>query len=313
MDLRHLQYFVTVAEEMNITKAAERLGMAQPPLTRIIHGLEEELGVQLFDRSMRQITLTPAGNVFLERVSLMLTQYQEAVQLTQQISRGEKGRLCIGFTGAAIYSILPDIVRVYSERFPDTEIVLRDLSLLSQRARMQALHEHHIDIAFLSAPPAEQGISREQVFECPLVVILPITHPLTREVAVPLEALAEEAWIWSPRRKHARVCNQILHFCQRAGFEPRIVQTVNQFHAGVSLVASGVGIMVAEGWTRGQQLMRDRVAYRPLKDVTWRVDLQMLWRANEKTSLLEAFLRVAREVSTHIANEDRTSKVSPHA
>jgi DNA-binding transcriptional LysR family regulator len=163
---------------------------------------------------------------------------------------------------------LPDIVRVYSERFPNGEVVLRDLSLLLPRARMQALHEQRIDVAFLSAPPAEQGISREQVFECPLVVILPLTHPLTRKVAVPLSALAEEAWIWSPRRKHSRVCNQLLHLCQQAGFEPRIVQTVHQFHAGVSLVASGVGIMVTEAWTRGQQLMPDRVAYRPLKDVT---------------------------------------------
>src|SRR5947209_6194365 len=118
MDLRHLQYFITVAEEMNITRAAERLGMAQPPLTRIIRGLEEELGVQLFDRSTRQISLTPAGKVFLKRVSLMLTQYQETVQLTQQVSRGERGQLRVGFTGAAIYSILPDIVRVYAERYP---------------------------------------------------------------------------------------------------------------------------------------------------------------------------------------------------
>lgn len=309
MDLQHLQDFVVVAQEMNITRAAERLGMAQPPLTRIIHGLEEELGVQLFDRSKRQIALTPAGKVFLEHSTPLLSQYQEAVQLTRQVSRGEKGRLHVGFTGAAIYSILPDIVRVYSERFPDGEVVLRDLSLLSPQARMQALHEQQIDIAFLSAPPAEQGIRSEQVFECSLAVILPRTHPLAAESAVPLAALAQEAWIWSPRRKHERVCNQLLHLCQQAGFEPRIVQTAHQFHTGVSLVASGVGIMVTEAWTRGQQLMPDRVVYRPLKDVSWRVPLHMLWQASKRTPLLEAFLSVAREVSTRLANSDTTTEL----
>jgi DNA-binding transcriptional LysR family regulator len=179
--------------------------------------------------------------------------------------------------------------------------VLRDLSLLPHRARLQALHEQRIDVAFLSSPPNERGISREQGFECPLAVILPISHPLANQETVPLEALADEDWIWGHGSKNSRICQQILHLCQQAGFEPRIVQTVNQFHAGVSLVAAGVGIMVIEAWTRAQQLMRDSVVYRPLKDITWGVGLQMLWRANESIPLLEEFLAVAREVSADIS------------
>lgn len=312
MDLQHLHYFVTVVEEMNITRAAERLGLAQPYLTRIIRGLEDDLDAQLLDRSKRQITLTPAGKVFFERVAPMLTQYQETVQLTQQVSRGEKGKLYVGFTGSAIYSILPNIVRAYTEQFPETEVVLRDLSLLSQRARLQTLHEHRIDIGFMSSPPKEEGISREQVFESPLMVILPITHPLASQEAVALEALAEEAWIWGPRRKDLRVCNQIFRLCQQAGFEPRVVQTVKQFHVGVSLVAAGVGIMVTEAWTQTRHLMSDRVVYRDLKDVAWQVDLQMLWRANEHTPLLETFLQVARDVSAQIALTNAEYQLNTH-
>nr|BBH85403.1 LysR family transcriptional regulator [Thermosporothrix sp. COM3] len=296
MDLRHLQYFVIVAEEMNITRAAERIGIAQPPLTRLIHHLEAEVGAQLFDRSKRQIVLTEAGKVFLERVTPLLKQYQETVRLTQRVSRGEKEQLVLGYTSSVLYSILPDLVRVHRERYPSVELVLRDLAPLSFKAMVQALYEKRIDIAFMSYPPTAEGISRENLLGCPLAVLLPASHSLAAQEAIPLAALAHEPWILCANtRKKPQPCAELLEQCREAGFEPQIVQSTNQVHALVSLVAAGIGISILPAWPR---IPLDGVVCRPLQGLSLIADLQMIWSASEPTTTLQQFLQVAREVST---------------
>ena len=124
MELRHLHYFIAVAEELHFSRAAERLRISQPPLSQQIRGLEDELGVKLFERTKRQVHLTEAGKVFLERSYLVLAQLEQAIEVTQQIGRGEVGRLAIGFVGSATYTVLPDILSVFREQFPAVELRL---------------------------------------------------------------------------------------------------------------------------------------------------------------------------------------------
>jgi DNA-binding transcriptional LysR family regulator len=134
MELRYLRYFVAVAEELSFTRAAERLQITQPPLTRIIQALEAELGVALFERSRRQVVLTPAGEAFLDQAYIILENCENAVQIAQKISRGEVGKVNVGFSETVICSLLPDIVRAYEERFPDVQVRLHNMTPLRVRS-----------------------------------------------------------------------------------------------------------------------------------------------------------------------------------
>ncbi|MBV8885020.1 MAG: LysR family transcriptional regulator [Chroococcidiopsidaceae cyanobacterium CP_BM_RX_35] len=147
MELRHLRYFITVAEELHFSRAAEKLQIAQPPLSQQIRYLEEELGVQLFEHTKRRVQLTYAGQVFLLEARRVLTQLEQAVMMAQRASRGEIGRLGVGVNATAAQSFLPEILRVFRERFPDVKLVLHELASHKQA---QGIREDHIDIGFLS-------------------------------------------------------------------------------------------------------------------------------------------------------------------
>jgi DNA-binding transcriptional LysR family regulator len=151
MELRHLRYFVAVAEEMNFSRAAERLYIAQPPLTRLIHALEAELGIELFERRKRQISLTPAGEAFLDQAYVILAQCEEAVQMAQRISRGEIGQLRVGFCETAICSFLPEAIRLYEELFPGVRVLLRNMTPVRVQEQVRALQEHRLDVVIAAA------------------------------------------------------------------------------------------------------------------------------------------------------------------
>lgn len=296
MELRHLRYFIAVAEEMNFTRAAERLHIAQPALTRIIHDLEKELHVLLFDRSKRQIALTAAGQGFLAQTYLVFANVEKAVRVAQQIEQGELGRLTVGFTGAAIYSVLPEIVSLYQEQFPDVNVVLHDLPM---REQLQALCEHRLDIGFALAPLFVKNIAYERLLECSMIAVLPERHVLASQARIPLSALAKESWIWFPRHLNPRYHDQNMLFCQQAGFEPRIVQETGQPHVLTSLVAAGLGVAMMSACT--QSLARRGVVYRPFQESSWRVDLQMMLREQERSRLIQEYVSVAREVCTRFS------------
>ncbi|MED3150925.1 LysR family transcriptional regulator, partial [Bacillus thuringiensis] len=149
MELRHLQYFVVVAEELHFGRAAARLQMTQPPLSQQIQQLEKEMGVTLFSRTKRKVELTEAGEMFLKEVKKAFEQIEKAVEVAQSAQRGEVGSLSIGFVGAAIYDILPSIVREYRKKFPRVSVALHELSTPDQ---VHALHDNRIDIGFLRPP-----------------------------------------------------------------------------------------------------------------------------------------------------------------
>lgn len=288
MELRHLHYFITVAEELHFSRAAERLHISQPPLSQQIRALEEELGVQLFERTKRQVHLTEAGKVFLERSYLVLAQLEQAIEVTQQIGRGEVGRLAIAFVGSATYTVLPDILSIFRAEFPAVELQLHELTTSEQ---IQALHHKQIDVGIVRSAIVEPGLSVECVLLESLVLALPQTHHLSAQTQVSLCALADESFILFPAKMGPIFYEQIINICQQAGFRPKVVQEAVQMQTIISLVAAGLGIAFVP--TSMQNFHTSRVIYRPLQEQTPQTGLYLAWRQQDSSPVLRAFLSLA--------------------
>lgn len=290
MELRHLHYFIAVAEELHFSRAAERLHISQPPLSQQIQSLENELGVKLFERTKRQVHLTEAGEVFLERSYQVLAQLEQAIAVTQQIGRGEVGKLAIGFVDSAMYTLLPEIFRVFREHFPAVEMRLHELTTQEQ---IQSLHHKQIDIGIVRSAISELGLSVECLLPESLVLALPENHPLSAQTQVSLSALADELFILFPAKLGPVFYEQIIHSCQQAGFRPKVVQEAVQMQTIVGLVAAGLGIAIVPASM--QNFHRSGVIYRPLQEQIPKTGLYLAWRQHDSSPVVNAFLGLARK------------------
>ena len=221
MDLRHLRYFAAVAEERHFGRAAERLRMAQPPLSRQIQALEKELGFSLLARSRRHVELTPAGTVFLEHTRRVFAELDRGVREARRASVGESGRITVGYLSSLAYSGLTRLLRAFRGRFPAVEVALREFSPAHQ---IEALKEGSIDVGFVRGPIADPTLAFEVVRRESLLVALPSDHTLAGRNRVHLSALATEPFVSVPRARVAAFFDTILAMCRQAGFTPRIVQ-----------------------------------------------------------------------------------------
>lgn len=291
MELRHLRYFVAVAEELHFGHAAQRLQMAQQPLSRQIQELEAEIGVQLFHRTTRQVHLTEAGKLFLERSHLVLAQLEQAIAVTQQIGRGEVGQLAIGFVGSATYILLPDILKGFREKFPAVELRLHELTTVQQ---IQALHDKQIDVGIVRSAISESGLSVECLLHESLVLALPETHPLSAQTQVSLSTLADEFFILFPAKMGPIFYEQIIHSCQQAGFRPKVAQEAVQMQTIIGLVAAGLGIAIVPASM--QNFHRNGVIYRPLQEQIPTTGLYLTWRQHDSSPVINAFLSLARKM-----------------
>ncbi|MGL4307033.1 MAG: LysR substrate-binding domain-containing protein [Mycobacteriaceae bacterium] len=289
MELRHLRYFITVAEELHFGRAAQRLNMTQQPLSRQIRDLELEIQVTLFHRTKRTVRLTEAGKVFLERSYLVLAQLEQAIAVTQQIGRGEVGRLAIGFVDSAMYTLLPEIVRVFREQFPAVELRLYELTTAQQ---IQALHHKQVDIGIVRSAISEPGLSVECFLPESLVLALPENHPLSAQTQVSLSTLADELFILFPAKMGPVFYDQIITICQQAGFRPKVAQEAVQMQTIVGLVAAGLGIAIVPASL--QNFHRSGVIYRPLQEQIPKTGLYLAWRQHDISPVLSAFLSLAR-------------------
>jgi DNA-binding transcriptional LysR family regulator len=292
MELRHLHYFIAVAEELHFSRAAERLNISQPPLSQQIRSLEDELGVKLFERTKRQVQLTEAGKVFLDRSYLVLAQLEQAIELTQRIGRGEVGRLAIGFVSSATYTVLPDILSAFREQFPDVELRLHELTTARQ---IEALHHKQIDLGIVRSAISEPGLSVECFLPESLVLALPETHPLSAQTNVSLSSLADESFILFPAKLGPVFYEQIINLCQQAGFRPKVAQEAIQMQTIVGLVAAGLGIAIVPASL--QNFHRSGVIYRPLQEQTPQTGLYLAWRQHDRSSVITAFLSLARKTT----------------
>ena len=291
MELRHLRYFVAVAEELNIRRAAERLHVSQPPLSRQIHDLEAEVGTALFSRSKQGVQLTEAGQLFLKEARQILSQSQRAVELAKAASRGEAGHLELAYTAAFFDPIFTRAIRLFRKRFPTVELRIRELLTYQQ---IQELMGKHLDLGYVGLRFSE--LEMELEFECvrkgALWVALPPGHRLARQRRVPLRALAKEAFIAPPRTAPA-YRDALVQFCRSAGFTPDVVQEGNNAQCMLELVSAGVGVALVPDTF--QRLLAIEVEFRPLAPNPPQLEFHIAWHRDNQSPSLQAFLKILRE------------------
>lgn len=292
MELRHLRYFVAVAEELHFGRAAVRLHVAQPSLSRQIQVLERELGASLFVRRNRRIELTTAGRVFLEGARQTLEAADIAARDTQRAARGEIGRLAIGFVGSAAYVVLPSLLRAFRMRYPDVALSLHAMTTQEQ---VTAFQNRSIQIGILRPPVGERMLALQTVAHESLVVALPESHPLAQSERVLLAALANEPLILYPRADGPGVHDAIVSQCLQAGFTPRIVQEAAEMTTIAGLVAGGIGIALVLAST--DHLHSWGVAYRPVDGDIPSWELALAWRQDDTSAVVRAFLSTAHKLT----------------
>ena len=286
MELRQLKYFVTVAEELNFRRAAERLYMEQPPLSRQIKQLEEELGVELFERSKRGVLLTDAGTAFLDEARLTLAQAERALSSARKAIERRQQNITIGFSICAFNRVLPEIIQEFRHNYPNAKVTLTEMSSQDQ---VRALKDKKIDIGFIHPPVELQEVEILTLLCEPIVVALPCNHPLTKQEVISFAALADEPFIICPQHVKPDLYAQIINACQKAGFTPNIVQEASPPEVMLSFVESGMGIsLVAAGAETRHKL---NVIYRPL-DLAPMLEIAAVWRKGEISKVLHEFLSV---------------------
>lgn len=291
MEFRHLRFFVAVAEELSFTRAAAKLRVAQPHLSREIRRLEAELDVPLFARDRRQVNLTTAGAAFLERTYLLLDAAGEAVEAAKRAGRGEAGRLRIGFSSSAGFGLLPDTVRRFREERPYVDLALTELNSDEQPDRIRSAA---LDVGLLYPPlPVDEGLAVETLALDPLVAALPAAHPLADRPQVGLCELAEEPWVFFPRAVASRLHDTIIHACRDAGFRPRSAQNALKLSTISSLVASGLGVALVP--VTLSRLRLERIVCRPLTPPVPEVPLSLMWRRDDDSPVLKAFTETVRD------------------
>jgi DNA-binding transcriptional LysR family regulator len=292
MNFQRLRYFVAVAEELNFSRAAERLRMAQPTLSYQIKRLEEELGAQLFYRTKRSVRLTDAGRLLLVEARSLLFHAEQAASVVHRVGQGEVARLRIGFVPSAANRVLPPILRAFGERFPGVELLLREVD---PDRLLRALDDGRVDVGFLYLPFKEDSLESRPVSREAFVAALPGTHPLSSEPRVALSALSDEPFVLTPHYQGAGLRDKIVEHCRQAGFEPRVVQEAWLMQTTVSLVSGGIGVTLVPASL--QNLQRAGVVYKNVEGLSPEIELGVVWRRSDPSAVLKAFLGVVGDVT----------------
>ena len=290
MELRHLRYFRAVAEELHFGRAAERLHIAQPPLSQQIRQLERELGVSLLTRSTRRVELTRAGEAYLRRTIAVLDAVDDAGRQARRVARGVEGHLSIGCVGSATYSVLPRLVRALREQLPQVEISIRGEMLAP--AQLDALRNRDVDIALLRPPDDDPDVQTEHVRRDRLMVAVPSAHRLAERDTVGVDDLRAEDLVAHPGQDRSVMGRLLTAMCADAGFVPRIRQEVSETSTLVTLVAAGLGIAVVPAPTADLDVAG--VTYRPLEPATLGVDLVAAHLGDAAPPAVERALEVLR-------------------
>lgn len=290
MNFRQIKYFVAVAQELNFGRAALALNISQPPLTRQIQQLEEEIGAPLFERTAKGVTLTQAGELLLQESLNIQSLVEQAVERTQRAAQGKLGRIDVGIFGSGVLSMIPRLLLRFRTAYPDVNIVLHAMNKTEQ---IEALRQHRITIGFNRMLEPIPDIRIELVKMEPLLVALPEGHPLVAEQAIPLAALQNYPMVMFPTGVKPNFIDRVMELCRQEGFLPNVSQEAGDAVTGVALVASGFGLaLVPESAT---SLRLPGVVYRPLKDAPRAVvDLSCIYRQDDVSPILAAFLEIVR-------------------
>jgi DNA-binding transcriptional LysR family regulator len=298
IELRHLRYFIAVAEEGHITRAAERLGMQQPPLSQRIKAIERELDVQLFRRKARGVELTEAGSVFLDNARAMLAQNERAIESTRRTARGEQGRICVGVTPTGpFHPFVPRVIRAFREAFPLVSLTLEEC--LSPEL-LKRLRSEQMDTVFLRTPMAKpEDLVIDALLDEPMVVALPSAHALAQndgDTVLSLKDLAGETFIVYARQHGPGLYDETTAACLKAGFSPRLGQEAPRITSALSLVAAGLGISAVPASM--QRMVMDGVAYRRLKGPNQpKAVLNLASRRGDPSAVVRHFLHLVRRAA----------------
>lgn len=310
MELRYLRYFVAVAEEGHITRAAERLNMQQPPLSRQIKALERELKAQLLRRKARGVELTDAGRALLESAREILARVERSVEVTQRTARGEEGQVHIGAAPTApFHAFVPRIIRSFREAFPRVTLTLEESLSHDLFAR---LRNEQIDVAFYRSPPADPaGLSITPLLDEPMVMAIPKGHSLAKAArdGIALKAFAAETFIVYGRRLGPGLYDSTIAACHAAGFSPKLGQEAPRIVSTLNLVAVGLGVaMVPESL---QHMRMDGVRYRRLKGAIQPTALLgVASRRGDPSATVRQFVRLVTQAAESLPGDQRRSSRS---
>ncbi|HBO1437337.1 TPA: LysR family transcriptional regulator [Pseudomonas aeruginosa] len=297
MELRHLRYFIAVAEELHFGRAAERLGISQPPLSQQIQALEEEIGARLFERTNRRVELTDAGRLFLDESRQVLAQVDKAVLLARRAHLGELGELKIGFTSSAPFtSTIPSSIHAFRKAYPDVHL---DLQEMSSRQVLKALLEESLQVGVIRPLALPDAVHWVELFHEPLVAVLRADHPLAAgsEDGLAIAALAEEPFVFFPRSYGTGLYDQVIALTRQAGFSPRIAQEASEAMTIIGLVSAGLGVSILPASFRRTRV--DGVVYRTLSDPEATTAVWLVRRQNEGSPLALSFIDlVTREAAS---------------
>ena len=293
MELRHLRYFVAVADDLSFTKAAAKLHLAQPSLTRQIHNLEAELGVRLLNRSKSQVALTEEGRSFLVDARRILALATESILSVQRLSRGESGQLNIAYLSNSDFGLLPETLGAFRRAFPHVALNLFDMAPAEQ---FRALEARKIDLGFVGLhPPATLGrLQWEIIGHHRTVVVLPVKHPLTRKPQVSLRELKTMFFVGLSEKTHPGFRHWLSETCQPAGFTPRILQDAELEPALMTFVADGLGVSLAREHIK--KLPHPGVAFRPLTPLV-KSDYCIAWNRDNDSRALQQYIEIVKSLA----------------
>lgn len=295
MELRHVRYFVAVAEELHFGRAAERTHVAQPALSKQVRALERELGVELLDRSERRVKLTEAGRAFLEKAYSVLEGVGEAERAAVRAGRGEVGHLSVGFSGMSLYGALPGTVRAFGERFPGVELTLHEGCTGDVT---EGLVNGRFDVGFLHPPVAEgvrDALALDVIRSETLIAALPEGHSLSGREEVSLAELAADPFVLCPKSASREYHDGVAALCREAGFDPEVANEAGLPQTVIGLVAAGVGVSLV--WESMRNLKRPGVVYAGLAGPTPTLATAVARRHGNRSTVMRAFVDVARETS----------------
>ena len=290
IEIRHLRYFLAVAETLHFGKAAKILGIAQPPLSQQIKNLERMLGHPLFDRTTRGVKLTTVGQFFAERALNTLSKMRDDLEMTRRLGAGKEGMLNVGFSGSVMLTALPKAIEAYRRLRPNVELRLRELVTAEQ---IPALLDGTLAIGFLRDGEPRDGLLLESIVREPYIAVLPSRHKLAKRKSLSPVDLRDEPFVLFSRRMGNLAYDRTVACCEAAGFRPNIVQDAPQWPTVLRLVAAGLGVSMAPVCVGN--LMMPGITYRRLRSSHWSsIDIGV--RSDLQNPAAEVFLQIVRPI-----------------
>jgi DNA-binding transcriptional LysR family regulator len=299
LELRHLRYFIAVAEELHFSRAAERLHIAQPPLSQQIRKLEQYIGHPLFTRNSRTVALTQAGEALLERSRYLLRRLDDDLETVRRVGRGEIGTLTVGFIGSAMLTALPGLIGSYRKRFAKVDLRLRELTTSSL---VDAIRHGTVDLGFLRDAGPTEGLTVENVLAERFVIALAKKHPLANRQKISLAELKGEPLILFARELGPLAWDKTIALCETSGFRPTIVQDAPEWLTVLRLVSSGLGFSIAPACVA--TIQTPGVICRELTKCPISTNIELARRSDHLNPIMEAFLAEARKMFGNDAKQN---------